>query len=250
MYTQGHLKQAVDLGVALANRFPTNSLIPNILGATYAALENYYETVNNYNRALELEPDYAEVYNNFGAALNEFKEYDEAIKRLNKAIEFKSDFAEAHNNLGNALRELNQIEKARESYEKAIQFKPDFAEAHNNLGNTLIDLGKLEEAAQFLIDEASKIESVANTLSEGIESTLKIAVDEVFPQHLLYQALSHINEQYPLVKIELIDSGLDDPMVSLKDIVLIPILLSLNTHSLTRSRFHGSPYGFPKHIDK
>jgi DNA-binding transcriptional LysR family regulator len=96
--------------------------------------------------------------------------------------------------------------------------------------------------AEFLIDEASKIESVANTLSEGIESTLKIAVDEVFPQHLLYQALSHINEQYPLVKIELIESVLNGANELLTnavvDLAITSIALyGINCHSLCDIEF-------------
>ncbi|MCQ8889339.1 LysR family transcriptional regulator [Pseudoalteromonas carrageenovora] len=73
----------------------------------------------------------------------------------------------------------------------------------------LTDSGKLIlRRAEFLIEEAGKIESVASTLSEGVESTLKIAVDEVFPNSTLYQALVKISELYPLLKIELVQSVL------------------------------------------
>ncbi|GAB0111677.1 LysR family transcriptional regulator [Pseudoalteromonas distincta] len=73
----------------------------------------------------------------------------------------------------------------------------------------LTDSGKLIlRRAEFLIEEANKIESVAITLSEGIESTLKIAVDEVFPNSILYQALAKTSKLYPLLKIDLIQSVL------------------------------------------
>ena len=73
----------------------------------------------------------------------------------------------------------------------------------------LTDSGKLIlRRAEFLIEEAGKIESVASTLSEGVESTLKIAVDEVFPNSTLYQALAKTSKLYPLLKIELVQSVL------------------------------------------
>ncbi|MEM5514256.1 LysR family transcriptional regulator [Pseudoalteromonas sp. AS84] len=73
----------------------------------------------------------------------------------------------------------------------------------------LTDSGKLIlRRAEFLIEEATKIESVATTLSEGVESTLKIAVDEVFPHAILYQALAKTSELYPLLKIDLVESVL------------------------------------------
>lgn len=57
--------------------------------------------------------------------------------------------------------------------------------------------------ANYLLDEAAKIEAIGQTLSEGIESKLRIAIDEVLPSKLLYQALSKTSEQYPLLRIEL-----------------------------------------------
>lgn len=71
----------------------------------------------------------------------------------------------------------------------------------------LTDSGKvILRRASFLIEEANKVEAVANTLSEGIESSLKIAVDEVFPHDVLYQALANTAAIYPLLKIDLIES--------------------------------------------
>lgn len=60
--------------------------------------------------------------------------------------------------------------------------------------------------ARYLLDEAGKIEAVAKTLSEGIESQLRVAVDEIFPQELLYQVLERVSAQYPQLRIELVES--------------------------------------------
>lgn len=60
--------------------------------------------------------------------------------------------------------------------------------------------------ANYLLDEAAKIEAVGHTLSEGVESKLSIAVDEIFPQALLYKVLNATSEQYPLLRIELHES--------------------------------------------
>lgn len=71
----------------------------------------------------------------------------------------------------------------------------------------LTDSGKLIlRRAEFLIQEASNIESIATSLSKGIENTLKIAVDEALPQAVLYQALVKTSELYPLLKIDLIEN--------------------------------------------
>ena len=60
--------------------------------------------------------------------------------------------------------------------------------------------------SNYLLEEAKKIENIGITLSQGIESHLKIAIDEVFPRSLLYQALEKVSEKFPLVQIELLES--------------------------------------------
>ena len=62
------------------------------------------------------------------------------------------------------------------------------------------------QRANYLLDEATKVESIGQALGEGTESLLKIAVDEVFPQSLLYKVLSATSEQYPMLRIELMES--------------------------------------------
>lgn len=62
--------------------------------------------------------------------------------------------------------------------------------------------------AEYLLEEAAKIEAVGQTLGEGVESTLKIAVDEVYPSEVLYKVLEATSEQFPLLQIELVESVL------------------------------------------
>jgi len=71
----------------------------------------------------------------------------------------------------------------------------------------LTEAGKLMlRRANYLLDEAAKIEAVANSLGQGTESTLRIAVDEIFPQQLLYNVLDAVSAQFPLLRIELMES--------------------------------------------
>ena len=60
----------------------------------------------------------------------------------------------------------------------------------------------------YLLDEAAKVEAIGVNLAEGIETKLRIAVDEVFPQSLLYKVLDSVSSQFPLLRIELMESVL------------------------------------------
>jgi len=54
---------------------------------------------------------------------------DEAIENYRKAIQINPNFAVALNNLGIALADKGRLEEAIENYRKAIQVNPNFAVA-------------------------------------------------------------------------------------------------------------------------
>ncbi|MFC3096063.1 LysR family transcriptional regulator [Alteromonas sediminis] len=63
--------------------------------------------------------------------------------------------------------------------------------------------------ATFLLDEAEKLERVAESLNDQADVQLRIAVDEIFPPDLLYQVLNKTSEAFPFLRIELMESILN-----------------------------------------
>jgi tetratricopeptide (TPR) repeat protein len=92
-----------------------------------------YTTLDYNSKAIQLRPDFAEVYGNRGNALRDLGDLEKAVESYDKANRLKPDYAEAYSNRCNALRDLGPLEKAVGSFEKAIQLKPDYAKAHHNL---------------------------------------------------------------------------------------------------------------------
>jgi len=84
----------------------------------------------------------------------------------------------------------------------------------------------------YLLDETERMENVAANLNAGVESSLHIAVDEAFPKEPLYQALSAVSAEYPLVRIELLETvltGANELLTSGKaEIALSPFTLPNN----------------------
>ncbi len=80
----------------------------------------------------------------------------------------------------------------------------------------LTDAGVLMlRRATFLLEEAQKMEAVATSLQHGVETELRIAVDIILPAEMLYRALSEVSSQYPLLRIEVMEtvlSGANDLM--------------------------------------
>lgn len=65
---------------------------------------------------------------------------------------------------------------------------------------------QLLRRVNYLLAEAERMENVALNLQSGVESSLQIAVDEAFPRAVLYQALAAVSAEYPLIRIELLET--------------------------------------------
>lgn len=67
-------------------------------------------------------------------------------------------------------------------------------------GQLLLRRGK------YLLDEVSRIEAIAETISGGVESELSIAVDGAFPQQVVFKALEKVSGIFPQTNIDIVDT--------------------------------------------
>jgi tetratricopeptide (TPR) repeat protein len=79
----------------------------------------------------------------------ELKDYDNAILYFQKALELNPQFATAYIGLGNAYSDKDNLDKAIQSYEKAIKLDPKDSRAYNGLGIIYAQKGNLDEAIQL-----------------------------------------------------------------------------------------------------
>jgi Tfp pilus assembly protein PilF/predicted esterase len=85
-----------------------------------------------YTRALELDPNFADVYNNRGVAYMNQGNYSAAIADLSRSIEIKPEATPYHNR-GSAYRALKKLKEAIADYTRAIELSPS-AETFYNRG--------------------------------------------------------------------------------------------------------------------
>lgn len=83
--------------------------------------------------------------------------------------------------------------------------------------------------ANDLLAEAERVESIALKMAEGVETKLRIAVDEIFPPDILYNVLDTVSKEFPFLRIELMESVLSGATELLKngdvDIAITPFSL-------------------------
>jgi predicted O-linked N-acetylglucosamine transferase (SPINDLY family) len=104
------------------------------------------EAIASYKKALEIEPQNAEIYNLLAEVYFSQKKLPEALGCCHRAIEIKPDLAPAYKILGNILQTQGRMEAALDAYTKALELNPDFAEAYINQGSILSKLDRNQEA--------------------------------------------------------------------------------------------------------
>jgi tetratricopeptide (TPR) repeat protein len=119
-------------------------------GVALGNLERPEEALESLQKALDLDPESVDAWRNRGAVLGNLKRYEEALKSLQKALDLAPESVDAWVNLGAVLGNLKRYEEALESYKKALDLAPKSVDAWVNRGNTLNNLERYEEALESL----------------------------------------------------------------------------------------------------
>ncbi|MBC7101588.1 tetratricopeptide repeat protein [Methanothermobacter sp. KEPCO-1] len=127
------------------------------IGFCFTQNKEYQKALKYYDKALKINPEYAEAWNNKGIILKELKKYKKALKCYNKALEINPELIEAWNNKGTTLQELGKYEEALECYNKALEINQKSIETLTYKGITLSKIGKYKKALKCF-DKALKID--------------------------------------------------------------------------------------------
>ncbi len=118
----------------------------NNKGLSLSNLGQFEDAIKAYDKAIEINPEYVDAYYNKGNSLSRLGKYEDAIKAYDKAIEINPEYDSAYYNKGLSLSNLGQFEDAIKAYDKAIEINPEYVDAYYNKGNSLSRLGQFEDA--------------------------------------------------------------------------------------------------------
>jgi len=105
------------------------------LADQYANTGDERKALENYERALEIDPYYAEAMLNQAMVYAQLKDFVMAHLKARKAIELKPDKAEMRYIFGNILRVMGDLSGAGVEWKKAVELAPNYSQAYNSLGN-------------------------------------------------------------------------------------------------------------------
>lgn len=124
---QGDLEGAIAYYTKSIDLYPTAEAY-TFRGWTYSFMGRLDEAIEECHKAIAVDPDFGNPYNDIGAYLIQKGQLDEAIPWLEKAIVAKRYESRAfpHMNLGRVWERKGQWRKAIEEYKKAIEANPDY----------------------------------------------------------------------------------------------------------------------------
>ena len=119
-------------------------------GYSLTELGRAEEALEAYDRALELQPDYAWAWARKGRTLRLLERYDEALACFEQAITLSPSYGWAWNGKGIVLERQGRIEEALEAYRQAAMLKPGDVWPWYNQADILQSMGRFEEALPLL----------------------------------------------------------------------------------------------------
>lgn len=118
------------------------------IGLTFFDESNYSEAINNYEKAIELDPTYARAYLGLGDIYYYQKKYEEAIVNYDAVIKLEPANAYAYYYKGSALYFLFKYDEAIKMFNEAIKIDLDYRDAYQSKGSSLFILKRYSEAME------------------------------------------------------------------------------------------------------
>ena len=117
-------------------------------GRAYRYLKDYPRAIQDYNRAVELNPTYAIAHSDRGRAYRALKDYQNALSALDRTLELDSHYTWAYNERGLTYYDLKDYPRAIQDYNRAVELDSTYKWAYNNRGAVYYSLQDYQRAIQ------------------------------------------------------------------------------------------------------
>jgi len=130
------------------------------IGRSYYNESKFQQAYIEFQKALEINPKDTEVINGIGIIqLVQFEDFEKAIEYFERALKVDKNFSEAWNNLGVAYEKTGKIDEAIASYNKAVA-NPMYRnpeKAYNSLGRIYYRSRQYDKAIDSLTSALRRV---------------------------------------------------------------------------------------------
>ncbi|MFW9820269.1 MAG: tetratricopeptide repeat protein [Candidatus Thorarchaeota archaeon] len=139
------------------------------LGRNYYYKKNYPVAIENFKRAVDYDKNHFESWKWLGLGYEAKEDFDNALKNIKTSVEINPNFADGWFNLGNVQKLRKEFDRAIESYDIATEVEPEFANAWFFKGIAYFDKKDYNNAIEN-IEKAIRIDpNLGNNLNAPIK---------------------------------------------------------------------------------
>jgi len=142
----GEYQDSTDKLTAALKTEPASVPVHYLLGLNYYRLHEFAKAVEEFQRVLQLSPDYELATFQLGLAYARTGDFDRSIQMLKHALELDGTNFSAAYNLGAAYLKKEMIPEAAAAFRQSATIYPEYAQAHRALGELLLYQGQVDEA--------------------------------------------------------------------------------------------------------
>lgn len=124
--------------------FPSTS--PFLSGLRYVSLKRYREAIEEFEKAIRIEPINPEIYMNLGLAYYKIGMYRDSIDAFKRALLYGAVSKSVYNKLGSLYIVLGEYNEAVDAFRKALSIDNTDPMSHFNLAIALFMKGDSDEA--------------------------------------------------------------------------------------------------------
>jgi tetratricopeptide (TPR) repeat protein len=139
-------KNQDNLWLAAAKTSPSSPQNHNNLGDLYGRRGQLEKAAQEFQKAIELKPGYADAYHNLANIYHQMNQVNLAIANYQKALSFNPNLWQSHQNLAGIYFNQDQFGLAEKEMKKATEVNPQNSNLYFNLGIIYLKLDKKKEA--------------------------------------------------------------------------------------------------------
>ena len=185
---QKHELDAIDYYSAAIAKQPT-ALLWNKKGMAYLFLQKFPEASKCFSKAIKIDRNAPEGYNNKGYVEQWNKNYNKAIRYYKKALALQPNDAVFHYNMGSSYFCKHQFDLAEQQYRVAVALDPDIFSRVSRTG-IMVRAGSPEDRAAFSFmvarmyaqagDVDHSLEYLRKAMEEGYKDIKKVYTESEF----------------------------------------------------------------------
>jgi tetratricopeptide (TPR) repeat protein len=178
----------------LSEADPRNPVYLNKLGIALHQQAALTLAIKYYERAVKVDPTYADAENNIGTIWYQRKRYGKAIRAYQKAINLRKDMPVLYSNLAYAYFEDKKYEQSLASFRQALTLDPKFFEQSGSRMGSVLQDRSVDDRGRFYFLLAKSFAEAGNlerciiylrkAKDEGFTALAAAKADPVFAVYL------------------------------------------------------------------